>query len=58
MANALNGHFEMPQTFPAVSIDVTATNMWQLEGCDKVDAQVAHPHWNGGAISRPSYCAR
>ena len=42
MANALNGHFEMPQTFPAVSIDVTATNMWQLEGCDKVDAQVAH----------------
>ena len=42
MANALNGHFEMPQTFPAVSIDVIATNMWQLEGCDKVDAQVAH----------------
>ncbi len=25
MASALNGHFEMPQTFAAVSIDVTAT---------------------------------
>jgi len=41
MANALNGHFEMPQTFAAVSIDVTATNMWQLEGCENVDAKVA-----------------
>ena len=40
MANALNGHFEMPQTFAAVSIDVTATNMWQLEGCENVDAKV------------------
>ena len=41
MANALNGHFEMPQTFAAVSIDVTASNMWQLEGCENVDTQVA-----------------
>ncbi|MDC9720108.1 MAG: hypothetical protein PSN46_05185 [Gammaproteobacteria bacterium] len=41
MAGALNGHFEMPQTFAAVTIDLTATNMWQLEGCDNVDAQVA-----------------
>jgi len=41
MAGALNGHFEMPQTFAAVTIDVTATNVWQLEGCDNVDAQVA-----------------
>ena len=41
MANALNGHFEMPQTFAAVSIDVTASNMWQLEGCENVDVQVA-----------------
>ena len=41
MANALNGHFEMPQTFAAVSIDVTASNMWQLEGCENADTQVA-----------------
>ncbi|MCS5559835.1 MAG: hypothetical protein NZ738_10570, partial [Oceanospirillaceae bacterium] len=41
MAGALNGHFEMPQTFAAVSIDVTATQMWQLEGCENVDAKVA-----------------
>ena len=41
MAGALNGHFEMPQTFAAVTIDLTATNMWQLEGCENVDAKVA-----------------
>jgi heterotetrameric sarcosine oxidase gamma subunit len=41
MANALNGHFAMPQTFAAVSIDETASNMWQLEGCENVDTQVA-----------------
>ena len=41
MANALNGHFDMPQTFAAVSIDVTFTHMWQLEGCENVDDKVA-----------------
>ncbi len=41
MANALNGHFEMPQVFAALSIDLVANHMFQIEGCDKVDTQIA-----------------
>lgn len=42
MIGALEQHFTMPQTFNAVTIDVVAASkMWQLEGFDNVDTQVA-----------------
>ncbi|MCP4791490.1 MAG: hypothetical protein GY881_14750 [Gammaproteobacteria bacterium] len=42
MASALEQHFTMPQVFTAVSIkQVAAPKMWQLEGFESVDGQVA-----------------
>lgn len=42
MIGALEQHFTMPQAYAGVTIDVVAAaKMWQLEGFDNVDAQVA-----------------
>lgn len=42
MIGALEQHFTMPQAFGGVTINVVAASkMWQLEGFENVDAQVA-----------------
>ena len=42
MIGALEQHFTMPQAFAGLTIDVVAAaKMWQLEGFENVDSQVA-----------------